>query len=973
MTLQKKPADNIRVFISSTFNDMQAERDQLVKKTFPILRSHCEKAGLSFTEVDLRWGITNEEAADDKVLSICLQEIEQSRPYFIGILGDRYGWIPDSFPENLSDSEPWLAREKGKSVTELEILNGVLNNPDMAGYAFFYFRKEGVDAAKALDADKLILLKERIRKSGFPVKEGFTSPEELGLWIETDLKNIIDPQLVALDNMNDIQLSEMEAESSLKTQSAFFVTPKEQFKQLDNFVSKKDNEVSTMILEGEVGMGKYSTLSNWYLQRKEQDPNHMLLFYPTRAGGNFSDVDFMLRFLIFQMQGQSPDFQAPPEDANRYLLLGHFINAITKTALDRQCTIIIPAIDQLSDAQAGRGVIWLPKQFPEGVKIIVSASNPEIIQHFYYLQAERLLPKKLTNDNIIEFTQQFLNQYRKKLSPSLIQKMAESQLTAIPINLMIILEELRIFGNHDKLEDSLTEYLTATNTKDLYLKVIDRWESDYNFDNNELVKTTLSCMYLTIAGLSEFEIRSIVGDDSLLPQAYWSPLYLAMSKWLLRVKGNLKIGNVLFAEAVFEKYLTNPNNIVHAHQLTAQYFHNRMQKNKPGAREFTELPNALLNGQDYKGFVNFYSNRETLKEAWKYSNSLVTQYFSMPQKLGNGHFLDIVDNEIRENSDYERLQKEDPEYLIAIAEILQTMGHNKDAKMFWNMITGVGQQNNNDEQFELGLSKLAYMEMISGNIDKASNFYNHLLQHYDQKSDQEGIFSTYHNLGLCFQAKEDNLTALKYFAKAAEYFGEKQDMPRLLTAIINCSNAYERIEKYEEADKYLNFAETICKQLGDNVTLAIIYDEKATLLRIDKKYDQALEFHNRAINIFSTLNHVNKHIVSLALRGKTNIEMLNISEGVQDYIYSIQRCISRDMNQVKDEVIHMLEDSMKWNVAVWLGTNHKDFLDELFYELYEYKTIESGMFEPAFKAFYEVMEKSIAFANAIDKENKSEE
>ena len=28
----------------------------------------------------------------------------------------------------------------GKSVTELEILHGVLNNPKMAGRAFFYFR-----------------------------------------------------------------------------------------------------------------------------------------------------------------------------------------------------------------------------------------------------------------------------------------------------------------------------------------------------------------------------------------------------------------------------------------------------------------------------------------------------------------------------------------------------------------------------------------------------------------------------------------------------------------------------------------------------------------------------------------------------------------------------------------------------------------------------------------------------------------
>ena len=282
--------------------------------------------------------------------------------------------------------------------------------------------------------------------------------------------------------------------------------------------------------------------------------------------------------------------------------------------------------------------------------------------------------------------------------------------------------------------------------------------------------------------------------------------------------------------------------------------------------------------------MDFYANRNTLKDAWKYSSSLVTQYFALPEKYKVGYFDDIINREIVDGDDYIRLQKDDVDYLITVAKIFQTMGYNKEAITFWNMITGVGQQNNNDEQFELGLSKLAFLEMMAGNIDKATDFYKNLLQHYDQKADEEGIFSTYHNLGLCFQAKEDDITALKYFAKAAEYFGEKQDMPRLLTAIINCSNAYERLEKYDDAEKYLNFAETVCKQLGDNVTLAIIYDETATLLRIKKEYNQALEFHNRAINLFSTINHVNKHVVSLALRGKTNIEMLNISEGVQDYI-----------------------------------------------------------------------------------------
>ena len=967
MSHKNNTSDSIRVFISSTFNDMQSERDNLVKKVFPLLRSQCEKAGISFTEVDLRWGITNEEAAEGKVLSICLEEIEQCRPFFIGILGDRYGWVPDSYPLDLSDSEPWLEDEVGKSVTELEILNGVLNNPDMSGHAFFYFRKESPDADNQINADKLIQLKQRIRASGFPVKEGFGSPEELGEWVESDLKSVVEPRLVELEKLTSIELAELEAKVHLHIQSAFFVEPEGQFESFDQFIDNQEKGNSILLYEGEPGIGKYTALSNWYLQRKEQINNHKIIYYPTRAGGSFSEVDFMIRYLVHQLQGESPDFLPPPEDAGRFELLGHLRNAMEKAVEELSCTIIIPAIDQLSDAESGRGVIWLPNQFPEGIRLIISASDPKIIQTFDYWVVKRLQPTKLTSNEIKEFTQQFLVQYRKKLSPILVDNIKDSTLTALPINLVIILEELRIFGDHEKLEEMLIGYLSALDTKYLYLEVIMRWEADFNKEYPDLVKKALTCIFMTVAGHSELELRGIIGEDSLLPQAYWSPFYLAILKWTIQVKGNLKIGNNAFKEAIIEKYLKDPENVVFAHRLTADYFLNKIKQEKLGAREFTELPYALFYSNNYNGFVDFYANRETLKNAWSFNTSLITQYFYLPEKHEIGNFSEIINKEIASSDDYTRLQEEDVDYLITVAEIFQAMGYYEQATMFWNMIAGVGQQNNNDEQLEIGVSHLAFLEMQSGNTDKAISLYEHLLQLYEQKKAEEDIVSTYHNLGLCFQSKEENEEAYQYFEKAALYFEEKKNMPKLLRALINCSNTLERMEQYEDAEKNLIMSENICKQLGDNVTLAEIYDEKANLLRIRKDYDQALELHNRAIEIFVQLNHVDKHVVSLALRGKTKLEMHNISEGVEDYILSIFRCIGRGLNQTKDEVIHMLEDSMKWNTVVWLGTEKKELLDELYNELDSFSTKDGGIFEEATDEFYEVMDRSIEFAKEISK------
>lgn len=146
----------IRVFISSTFRDMMRERDLLVKEVFLELRRKCAKRFVTFTEVDLRWGITEDQANEGQVLPLCLAEIERSRPYFIGLLGERYGWIPDTIRPEVIEREPWLTEhvEGRTSVTELEILHGVLNNPNMADHAFFYFREPVYAADPSLTPDE---------------------------------------------------------------------------------------------------------------------------------------------------------------------------------------------------------------------------------------------------------------------------------------------------------------------------------------------------------------------------------------------------------------------------------------------------------------------------------------------------------------------------------------------------------------------------------------------------------------------------------------------------------------------------------------------------------------------------------------------------------------------------------------------------------------------------------------------------
>ena len=104
-------ARTVRVFVSSTFRDMHAERDYLSRIVFPELRSRCRRRGADFVGIDLRWGVTEEEARLHGALGICLEEIEHCRPFFLCILGERFGWVPP--PDEIDRAHFELALARG--------------------------------------------------------------------------------------------------------------------------------------------------------------------------------------------------------------------------------------------------------------------------------------------------------------------------------------------------------------------------------------------------------------------------------------------------------------------------------------------------------------------------------------------------------------------------------------------------------------------------------------------------------------------------------------------------------------------------------------------------------------------------------------------------------------------------------------------------------------------------------------------
>lgn len=106
--LPKRNSRIIRLFISSTFIDMDVERQLIQREVVPKIKEYCLSRGWQFEVVDLRWGVSSEAAAHHKTMRICLNELEHCKevspkPNFLLLLGQRYGWIP--LPETIIEED----------------------------------------------------------------------------------------------------------------------------------------------------------------------------------------------------------------------------------------------------------------------------------------------------------------------------------------------------------------------------------------------------------------------------------------------------------------------------------------------------------------------------------------------------------------------------------------------------------------------------------------------------------------------------------------------------------------------------------------------------------------------------------------------------------------------------------------------------------------------------------------------------
>lgn len=833
----------LRVFVSSTFRDMAAERDELVKRIFPQLRKLCDERGVTWGEVDLRWGITDEQSAEGKVLPVCLAEIARCRPYFIGLLGERYGWVPRDIPRELVEQESWLEAHRDQSVTEMEIRHGVLNNSDMTEHAFFYLRdpawietlpgdqRQDYRETSEEPAGKLDALKDRIRKSGFPVREDYPNPTALGQLVLEDLTALIDrlfPEGTAPDPL-DREAADHEAFA--RSRKGGYVGRRGYFKRLSDHV---DGEGAPLVVVGESGSGKSALLANWAIEWRASHPDDLVLMHFIGGTPHSSDWAGMLRRIMgelarrFEIDEEIPD---QPDALRR-----SFANFLHRAAARGRVILILDALNQLEDREGALDLAWLPPVVPADVRMIVSSLPGRPLEELGKRRWPILEVELLEPDERREVIAAYLAQYTKQLSAEQVERIALAPQAANPLYLRALLEELRVFGVHEELDERIGHYLAADTVVDLYKRVLERYEEDYERDRPGLVGEAMSLIWAARRGLTESELLDLLGEDEKpLPHAMWSPLYLAAEQSLVNRAGLVGFFHDYLRRAVQDRYLSTGNGQKAEHLRLAGYFEGR----DLGPRKVDELPWQLNQAEEWQRLHDLLADLPFFQASWEENSFEVKIHWAHIEAESPLRLVDAYAPVIGCPSEYSP-------FLWTLSSLLFDAGHPDPALVLRKHLVEHYRATGERSNLATVLGGQAWILQFRGDLDGAMALHKDAEQICREIDDKDGLSACLNRQGVILKLRGDLDGAMTLHKEAERLYRELGEKTGLQATLGNQGMILQIWGDLDGAMARHKEAEGICRERGDKDGWSACIGNQAKILSGRGDLDGAMALHKDA-------------------------------------------------------------------------------------------------------------------------------
>ena len=699
---QKKKIKHIRVFISSTFREMQEERDIIVKKVFPRFRIETENRGISFSYVDLRWGV-KPNAMPKEIIDTCLSEIKNCEPYFIGLIGHNYGSIiPDLENAEIDQLEKnhegvnaliQNGSEKKIGYTELEMRYNLLYSKDKSRN-FFYIKDDKTHNRGCLFSlipqiskwmkrsnkdESLEDLKEFVWSNYHETTSEYTNDttyqnsEGLEKQVYIDLMSII----------QDIPIPNFPQETFVRNNQEFFLeiqkelVPRSLVKEIVNWVSHDDvsnNDCTEiLLLKGEYGSGKTSIIAE-YLNHRH--PDLYVLYHFVGVSLLRETPELILKDLIAQicayLEIKEPLYsqEETKEDLCQYLT-----QYLQKS--DKKSVIVIDDIEEIDcDTDSLMSIIsWLPAKI-KNLKYAFSLSKNRILfQHCPdWINKTELALDDLSPSDCYDFSKKYLLQrYRKDISgeygkdkvelltPDFFNNKDRFYLRNTSLLKLFVDEIAMLDFGEDEDGNKLVKMIEEKSRDKRVLVSLPLARIEKEIFGEEKTKAVRMLSFLAIAdfGLYENDIADICSDsNNQLTQIDWSLLYCHIKPYII-TEGYIKL-SIDIKEIITSRYLWNKE----TQNKYREELSKRLELLNDNNQYTIEILNQYLKSKNYvelKRFLSssliityvFKNNKELLFEslkalkAHKLSNdlagNLMTSVESLDENLQLDSYMTITD------------------------------------------------------------------------------------------------------------------------------------------------------------------------------------------------------------------------------------------------------------------------------------------------------------------------------------------
>lgn len=645
----------VRVFISSTFRDMHAERDHLVTVVFPELRQRLERLGLELFDVDLRWGVPEEGGDGEKANPwiYCKRWIERVEPFFIAILGQRYGWKPPS--EEIVDPQD-RERYRGLSITEMEIRHALLEG-DLKRRSFVYLRDARVppDAPPEIaaefvdpeDAERLRQLESRLEASDRPVRryparwtgEGFADLEAFGEMVLEDLwagvlrderfvpaaawsaaldvepsvdplyadearpvppelwREIVEAARPAPVDPLDAESSEMAGFASARLR--WFRGRERELEAIEGFVRDDPNPGASRLcaVVAAPGQGKTALLAK--VEERLTTGDDMVITHYVGSTDRSADLRWLLGRLVSELERAGVG--GPRRELVRDVegLRVELAGRLEAHEGPRRCVVLVDAVNQLD---AGHDLGWVPRRLGPAVRFVVSSIEDPVAppgsppaRVLEALAAREPAPVRvavppLASSDVRAIVVEYLEEYSKVLDERDIDRICDHEHAGNPLYLLVMLNELRALGGNDM--QRIVPKLLANLRRD-------RPDVESLFDwvierlevfGREEVRSWFSYLALGRAGMASRELAELLeAEAGEKASRAGSRVERSVRRYLEPRGGQLDFFHGQMRMAAERRYLKDPKDRAARHRTIAGYFRGRAA---PGAEGMWEEGDA---------------------------------------------------------------------------------------------------------------------------------------------------------------------------------------------------------------------------------------------------------------------------------------------------------------------------------------------------------------------------------------------